>query len=120
MSPLQVADALRTTGSFHLGDSAPPDDREAWKKFFAGIDECASLARNWTLRIHDPFANSFVSFLRCGALQLLQIQWGVRGGEGVGAVDSWWAWIRFFAGIEQIEGLVSQYEPCASSTHLQS
>ena len=46
---------------FHLGDSAPEDQRKTWKSFFAELDTCKALERPWTLVIRDPLANSFVS-----------------------------------------------------------
>jgi len=61
-----VADALRRTQSFALGDGAQASTAGAWKKFFEGLKRCASLEEGgepWTLRLTDPLANSFISGL---------------------------------------------------------
>ncbi|KAK9817693.1 hypothetical protein WJX72_000744 [[Myrmecia] bisecta] len=56
-----VAEALKRTQSFHLGDSAAQLDRSHWGAFFQGMDDCMALRRNWTLVIKDPLANSFIA-----------------------------------------------------------
>lgn len=58
---LKVKTNLMPAASFHLGDSAAPDQRSAWKEFVTGLDDCVSLNRKWTLILRDPLANTFVA-----------------------------------------------------------
>lgn len=60
-----VAEALKRTQGFALGDGAQASTAEAWKKFFEGLRKCACLEgeKPWTLRLVDPLANSFISGL---------------------------------------------------------
>ena len=60
-----VADTLKRTQGFALGDAAQASTAEAWKGFFEGLRRCASLedGKPWTLRLVDPLANSFISGL---------------------------------------------------------
>ena len=60
-----VAEALKRTQGFALGDAAQASTAEAWKGFFEGLRRCSSLEGGtpWTLRLVDPLANSFISGL---------------------------------------------------------
>ena len=60
-----VADALKRTQGFALGDAAQASTAEAWRGFFDGLRRCSSLedGKPWTLRLVDPLANSFISGL---------------------------------------------------------
>jgi len=60
-----VAEALKKTQGFALGDGAQSSTAKAWKDFFEGLRKCACLedGKAWTLRLVDPLANSFISGL---------------------------------------------------------
>lgn len=60
-----VAETLKRTQGFALGDAAQTSTAVAWKDFFEGLRKCACLedGKPWTLRLLDPLANSFISGL---------------------------------------------------------
>jgi C4-type Zn-finger protein len=80
--------ALKKTQNFHLGDSAPTDQRQKWKTFFARLDDFAALREPWTLILEDPLANSFISAVSADADPLedprlvLEVRHKRQEGEG--------------------------------------
>ncbi len=58
-----VINHLRSTHSFHLGDSAEGVSRSQWGAFIQKLENCMALQHPWTLELADPLANTFVSSL---------------------------------------------------------
>ena len=56
-----VIQHLRSTHSFHLGDSAQGVSRSQWSTFIQKLADCMTLQHPWTLELSDPLANTFVS-----------------------------------------------------------
>ena len=57
----EVRDALQRTRFSAMGDSARPRVRSEWEAFFAGLEECITGARPFTLVLRDPLASCYIS-----------------------------------------------------------
>ena len=57
----EVRDALQRTRFSTLGDSAVPRVKSEWDAFFAGLEECITGSRTFTLVLRDPLASSYIA-----------------------------------------------------------
>jgi zinc finger protein len=57
----EVRDALQRTRFSSMGDSAVPRERATWDAFYAGLEECITGSRPFTLVLRDPLASCYVA-----------------------------------------------------------
>lgn len=56
----RMIDDLKSTLGFHLGDSAPEDNKEKYESFFKSLEHLMECEESWNLVMKDPLANSII------------------------------------------------------------
>lgn len=69
-----VIQHLRSTHSFHLGDSAQGVTRSQWGAFIQKLEYCMALQHPWTLELSDPLANTFVSSITADPAEDIRLE----------------------------------------------
>lgn len=69
-----VIQHLRSTHSFHLGDSAQGVTRSQWGAFIQKLEDCMALQHPWTLELSDPLANTFVSSITADPAEDIRLE----------------------------------------------